>query len=60
MQAFKKYKKELSKLPLHKITQKTHILKEREYIDFAGFTEREIWGDSAQDLQNYEDWLKEQ
>lgn len=60
MQAFQKYKENLSKILLHKNTQNKHILQEKEYIDFAGFEEFEIWGEDVQDLQNYEEWLKEQ
>lgn len=58
MQDFEKYAAELAKLS-HKTRKAAHILKEKDFGSFLGFTEQEIWGE-ADDFLKYEKWLKEQ
>ena len=55
---FGEYKLKASKLIRHKNYKVTHILLERAYQNFKGFSEVEIWG-NLPDF-DYEKWIKEQ
>ena len=55
---FGEYKLKASKLIRHKKHKVTHILLERAYQNFKGFSEVEIWG-NLPDF-DYEKWIKEQ
>lgn len=56
--SFDKYKLKASKLIRHKKAKKSHILLEKAYKNFKGFSEIEIWGDLPD--FDYEKWIKEQ
>lgn len=60
MQGLKSYKKELEKKQPHNMDNLSHILKVEDYLSFAGFSEKEIWGETQDDISNYEKWIKEQ
>lgn len=58
MNEFQIYQKNLNQKDKHKIKMSCHIIKEEDYKDFVGFSEKEIWGDFCD--FDYENWLKEQ
>ena len=58
MQDIKKYSKALQKIIPHKRIKHTHIMVKNDFKKFAGFTEKEIWGE-FDDFSKYEQWLKE-
>ncbi len=58
MKDFESYKNRLIQQSNHKKQNPKHIISEKDYSDFSGFCEWEIWGALAD--YDYEKWLKEQ
>ena len=59
MQGFKNYQNELQAIKPHKVSKQKHILAIEDYKNFAGFTEKEIWGELEDNLSQYQNWIKE-
>ena len=54
---YNNYRNGLSKCTRHFFLDSNHIMLEKDYADFCGFSEREIWGNLEE--YDYENWLEE-